>query len=69
MLLKWRGGEGGGTGKKSGDFSPSGEGLIPGGINTRGVAARTLSGEPAVPEIIPGGIASCPMLGRSSSDP
>ena len=28
-----------------------------------------LSGEPAVPGIIPGGVASCPIPGRSGSDP
>ena len=37
--------------------------------NTRGVAAQTLSGEPAVPAIIPGGVASCPIPGGSSSNP
>ena len=38
--------------------------------NTREVlAAQTLSGEPAVPGIIPGGIASCPIPGRHGSDP
>ena len=36
--------------------------------NTRGVAAQT-SGEPAVPGMIPGGIASHPIPGRGSSNP
>ena len=35
----------------------------------QGGAAQTLGGEPAVPGIIPGGVASCPIPGRSGSNP
>ena len=55
-----------------GDLSPSAGGLIPGGVavlkNTLGVVAQT-GGEPAVPGMIPGGIASHPIPGRGSSNP
>ena len=37
--------------------------------NTRDVAAQTSSGEPAVPGIIPGGVAPRPITGRSGSNP
>ena len=47
-------------------------GLIPGGVtvlkNTSGVVAQT-GGEPAVPGMILGGIASHPIPGRGSSNP
>ena len=33
---------------------------VPGVIPERFLAAQTVSGEPAVPGIIPGGVASCP---------
>ena len=55
-----------------GDLSPSAGGLIPGGVtvlkNTSGVVAQT-GGEPAVPGMIPGGIAPHLIPGRSSSNP
>ena len=61
--LKWKG---------TGDLSPSAAGLIPGGVtvlkNTRDVVAQT-GGEPAVPGMIPGGVASHPIPGRDSSNP
>ena len=57
----------GGTGGVNGDFSPSAGGLIPDVVtvlkNTRGVVAR-IRGEPTVPGMIPGGVASRPIPGR-----
>ena len=58
--------EGGARGV-DGDLSPSAGGLIPGGVtvlkNTRGVVAR-IHGEPAVPGMVPGGVASRPIPGK-----
>ena len=57
----------GGTRGVDGDLSSFAGGLIPGGVtvlkNTRGVVAR-IRGEPAVPGMIPGGVASRPIPGR-----
>ena len=62
----------GGTGEQTGDLSLSARELIPGCVtvlkNTRGVVAQT-GGEPAVPGMIPGGIASHPIPGRGSLNP
>ena len=55
------------AGGVDGDLSPSAGGLIPGGVtvlkNSRGVVAR-IQGEPTVPGMIPGGIASRPIPGK-----